>query len=220
MINPETLKRIKKAGVAEKKSKIVELCTAKSVLDVGCVGQDIDYFNPFWIHNLIKEVCTVIDGVDIDVEGIRLLNEKGYSVCLAEDLQSLNKKYDIVLMSDVIEHVNDPVAFLSFYSKFLNESGKMVIATPNAHGIRNFTSILLRNDYSLNHEHTFWLCPKTISEIADRADLKFADFFWLKEYFKMKDLKGIMNKIVYMINSLLQKTRTNFNPNFMFIASK
>ncbi len=220
MIDPENLKKIKRARVVNKQAKIIELCTSKSVLDVGCVGQDIDYNNPEWMHNLIKNVCISIDGVDIDKEGINILNSKGYSVYLAEDLRSLNKKYDIVLMSDVIEHVNDPVAFLSFYSKFLNESGRMVITTPNAHGIRNFTSIILRNDYALNTEHTFWLCPKTMAEIVNRAALRFADFYWLNEYFTIKEVKGIKNKVTYVSNSLLRRIRTNFNANFMFIVSK
>jgi len=220
MISPEILNKIKKAGVSSKKVKVLELCTAKNVLDVGCVGQDIDYFNPDWMHNLIKEVSISIDGVDIDQKGIAHLKENGYSVYTTEELQSQKKRYDIVLMSDVIEHVNDPVAFLSFYSEFLNDIGRMVITTPNAHGIRNFTSIILRNDYSLNPEHTFWLCPKTMAEVVNRAGLKFEDFFWLKEYYTKKELKGFKNKCIYSTNSFLQKIKSNFHPNFMYIISK
>ncbi|MCX6254820.1 MAG: class I SAM-dependent methyltransferase [Bacteroidia bacterium] len=220
MNNTDHLKTFKKARATEKKAKIIELCTAKVVLDVGCVGQDLTFDNPDWMHNLIRKVSTSIDGVDINPEGIQLLKDKGFSVYLAEELISLNKKYDIVLLSDVIEHVNDPVAFVTFYSNFLNDSGKMVITTPNAHGIRNFTSILVRNDYSLNPEHTFWLCPKTMSEITRRANLKLVDFFWLKEYFTIRELNGFTNKIAFTFNSALQKIRTNFYPNFMFIVSK
>ena len=220
MNNSDTLARIRNAPVTEKRSKIIDLCTGQTVLDVGCVGQDYNYNDPDWMHNLIRNVSASVDGVDIEPVGIQSMRDKGFSVYFSEELMSLNKKYDVVLMSDVIEHVNDPVDFLSFYSKFLNESGKIVITTPNAHAVRNFTSILLRNDYSLNPEHTFWLCPRTISEIVRRAELKFVDFFWLKEYFKIKELKGFRNRTIFRINSTLQKIRTNFYPNFMFIISK
>lgn len=220
MDNTEYKLRIKKAKVTDKHLKIIELCAGKTVLDVGCVGQDIDYNNPKWLHNRIKAVCAGIDGVDIDSEGVSKLREKGFSVFLPDELISLNKKYDIVMMADVIEHVNDPVAFLSFYSAFLNGNGKMIITTPNAHGVRNFTSILLWNNYSLNAEHTMWLCPKTMLEITRRAGLKFSDFWWLNEYFKINSLKGLKNKTVFRINSVLQRLRTNFYPNFMFIVSR
>jgi len=220
MNNSDTLARIRNAPVTEKRSKIIDLCAGQTVLDVGCVGQDYNYNDPDWMHNLIRNVSASVDGVDIEPVGIQSMRDKGFSVYFSEELMSLNKKYDVVLMSDVIEHVNDPVDFLSFYSKFLNESGKIVITTPNAHAVRNFTSILLRNDYSLNPEHTFWLCPRTISEIVRRAELKFVDFFWLKEYFKIKELKGFRNRTIFRINSTLQKIRTNFYPNFMFIISK
>jgi len=220
MDNTEYKLRIKRAKVAEKQAKIVELCTSKTVLDVGCVGQDINYSNPNWLHNQIKRVCTGIDGVDIDSEGVNALREKGLSVFLLDELLSLNKKYDIVMMADVIEHVNDPVAFLSFYSALLNENGKMIITTPNAHAVRNFTSIFLWNNYSLNAEHTMWLCPKTMLEISRRAGLKFSDFWWLNEYFKISDLKGFRNRTAFRINSVFQRLRTNFYPNFMFIVSK
>lgn len=213
-------RKIKKAGIASKPSKVTELCISKTVLDVGCVGQDVDYNNPNWLHNLVRKVSAGIDGVDIDSEGVGNLREKGFSVYLPEELVTLKKKYDIVLMADVIEHVNDPVGFLSFYSGFLNETGKMIITTPNAHAVRNFTSILLWNNYSINAEHSMWLCPKTMLEISRRAELKFVELWWLREYFRISDLKGFKNKVVFRINSVFQRMRTNFYPNFMFIVSK
>lgn len=211
--------KIRKAKVAEKQSKILELCTSKTILDVGCVGQDVSYENPNWLHNQIKKICISIDGVDIEENGIKILKEKGYSIFHVNELSALNKKYDIILMSDVIEHVNDPVGFLSFYSKFLGESGVMIITTPNAHGIRNFSSIIIRNDYSLNPEHTFWFCPKTLTEVVDRASLNFVDFYWLKEYFKAKEIKSIIHRFIFWFNSVLAKLRSQFNPNFMYIIS-
>jgi 2-polyprenyl-3-methyl-5-hydroxy-6-metoxy-1,4-benzoquinol methylase len=172
------------------------------------------------MHNLIIDKASDVDGVDIEPAGIRKLKERGYSVFPPEELKSKDKKYDIIVISDVIEHVNDPVAFLKFYSGFLNKDGRILITTPNAHGIRNFTSIMFRNNYSVNSEHTLWLCPKTIMEVTVRAHLEFVDFYWLDEYFSIHDVKGIFNRLQYGINSCFQRIRTNFNPNFLFIVSK
>lgn len=211
---------IKRAQRSEKDLLILEMCTGLSILDVGCVGQDYDYKNPAWLHNRIKNVASSIDGVDIDKDGIVKLKESGYSIYLPDELSKSGKKYDVVLMADVIEHVNDPVEFLRFYSSFLNDKGKMIITTPNAHGIRNFSSILIRNNYPLNPEHTFWLCPRTFLEIIQRANLEFSSFYWLNEYHKFKDIRGLKNRCVYTFNLFFTRLRSNFSPNFMIILSK
>lgn len=220
MDKEQIFKKIKKSAEAEKNLIIPRLCKGLSVLDVGCVGQDYDYDNPLWLHNLIKSFSSSLDGVDIQEEGIRTLKEKGYSVFSAEELSISGRTYDIIVMSDVIEHVNDPVGFLKFYSGFLVPGGKILITTPNAHGIRNFTSILIRNNYSVNPEHTLWLCPKTMLEIASRAGLGFVDFFWLREYYRLKDIKGFRYRLIWLINRLFEKTRSNFHANFLIILTK
>lgn len=212
--------KIKKSPSSEKSILIPELCAGKKVLDVGCVGQDFDYNNPDWMHNKIRKVAVSVDGVDIEPEGIKKLKEMGFSIFTPDQLTSSGKKYDVIVMSDVIEHVDDPVGFLKFYSAFLADDGRIVITTPNAHGIRNFSSILLRNNYSVNPEHTLWMCPKTMMEAASRANLTFIGFYWLKEYYKLNDVKGIKYKIIYLVNRFFEKIRSNFHPNFMFIAGK
>lgn len=213
-------KRIQKSRKSEKAILIPALCAGKRVLDVGCVGQDIDYNNPGWLHNKIRNAAISLDGVDIADEGIRALRDKGYSIYTPDELRTSGKSYDLIVMSDVIEHVNDPIVFLKFYSAFLAEKGSIIITTPNAHGIRNFTNILFRNDFAVNTEHTFWFCAKTIMEVAERAELNFVEFYWLDEYFKLNEIKEMKFKIIHIINRFFMKMRSNFYPNFMIILSK
>ena len=211
---------IKESPVAQKKKKIIELCTGKKVLDVGCAGQDYSFNSPEWLHKTLREICSEVDGTDIDREAVKVLNDRGYSVFLTEELETKDKKYDIILIADVIEHVDNPVSLLLFYSKFLEDNGLIVITTPNAHGIRNFTNILIRNDYSVNMQHTMWLCPKTMTEVMERAKLHFAGFFWLKEYYRISEIRGIKYKCIYLINKCFEGLRRRFHPNFMYLIRK
>jgi 2-polyprenyl-3-methyl-5-hydroxy-6-metoxy-1,4-benzoquinol methylase len=211
---------IKKSPRGDKRRLIPELCTGRIVLDVGCVGQDHDFTSPLWMHNLIKAAAADLDGVDIDPAGILSMKEKGYSVLDPEGIKKSGKKYEVVVMSDVIEHVNDPVAFLQFYSSCLADKGIFIITTPNAHGIRNFSNILIRNNYPLNPEHTMWFCPKTILEVLRRAGLNFSDFSWLDEYYSLKEVRGVKFRLIYLFDSCMQKMRRSFSPNFLIIASK
>jgi hypothetical protein len=48
----------------------------------------------------------------------------------------------------------------------------------------------------------------------------FTEFFWLEEYFAFRDVKGLKYKIIFIINKVFQKMRSNFYPNFMLVVSK
>ncbi|MFN8242159.1 MAG: class I SAM-dependent methyltransferase [Bacteroidales bacterium] len=220
MDRDEIFRLVKKAPVLYKDKEIINICRDKKVLDVGCAGQDFSVDDPAWMHGQISKVARELIGVDINIPKIQMINEKGFKVLTPEKLSESGSLFDIVTMADVIEHVNDPVTFLSFYSGFLKEGGRIVITTPNAHGIRNFTSIIIRNNYSVNPEHTFWFCPKTMLEVAERAGLRFSEFCWLNEYFTIKDMPGLKNRSIFLFNRMMKRLRSNFSPNFMIILEK
>ena len=195
---------------------VKQFCKDKEVLDIGCVGQDIDYSSSNWIHNQVKEVARSIVGVDINRDGIKKINNMGYKVYHYEDMKK-GKKFDILIMLDVIEHVNNPVEFLNEYQDFLKENGKIIVTTPNSNRAINFVNIFFRNDYSLNYEHTFWFCPKTFLEVVNRTKgLQASEFYWLNDYNQKQKLNW-KGKIIYFFEKVLLKKSSNFSPNFMFI---
>lgn len=221
MTKKELFRKVRSARVCDKDAKILELCKNKYVLDVGCVGQIKNYNNKEWLHDKIRKISNEVHGVDIEQSGITKLKQMGYLIYHVNELSKLQKPhYDVIVMGDVIEHVNDPVNFLKFYSDFLNDNGVIIVTTPNSHRVRNFIDILISNDYLLNSEHTMWFCPKTFVEITIRANLMVEDFFWLKEIYDITALKSYRAKLKFYLNSLLCSFRTNFNPNFMFILRK
>jgi len=213
----EKIKEEKKIFVKNK--LILDHCRDKKVLDVGCVGQDIDYDNPEWIHSKVKAVSDSLMGVDINQEGILNLNKLGYKTLHFNNLDSFNK-FDIILMLDVIEHVDNPISFIKDYEPFLNENGKIIVTTPNSNRAINFINILFKNEYSLNYEHTVWFCPKTLMEVFNRVDnLQINSFYWLNHYLLPTQLNW-KNKIIYFLDSFLTQLRSNFSPNFMFVLER
>jgi|AntAceMinimDraft_9_1070365.scaffolds.fasta_scaffold52476_3 2-polyprenyl-3-methyl-5-hydroxy-6-metoxy-1,4-benzoquinol methylase len=220
MNKEEIYRSVKKAKVADKEKKILELCNNKTVLDVGCVGQDKAPDDPKWLHGKIISVAVKVVGVDIDSKGITYVKEKGISVYTEKEVHEKGDKFNTIVIADVIEHVNDPVMLLKNYAMLLENDGVMIITTPNATGSKNFTNLLISNFLSVNPEHTFWFCPKTILEVVNRAGLKYKGFFWLREYYSRNEVKKVIGKILYVINAIFSKLRRSFNPNFMILLNK
>lgn len=199
--------------------KILELCSNKVVLDVGAIGQDNYFDDVDWLHEKILKVALSVTGVDIIQIEIHKLNALGYTFYDFNELKNINLKYDIIIMADVIEHIENPKDFLNQYAQFLIDEGSIILTTPNSNRARNFLSILFFNNYGLNSEHTFWFCPRTMSELINRTNLRIQDFYWLKEsnrFCRFRKLKIIL----LIIEKILAYFRSNFNPSFMIILKK
>lgn len=221
MFNKEVFKiKINNAQIKQKNDILLEFVEGKQILDVGCVGQDKKMLSNEWLHNILKSKASVCHGVDIEIEMVKVLKSKGYQIYTPAELEQYNIKYDIIIMADVIEHVNDPVDFIKYYGNFLKDEGIIILTTPNSNAIRNFVQIVINNSYSVNPQHTFWFCPFTLLEVTDRAGYKPVDFFWLKEYHTVNALKRRIDRLKFRFSSIMYRFRSNFSPNFLLTIKK
>ena len=109
--------------------RMVKKCTGnnrngKRLLDVGCgYGRNL---------LALKSLCETCIGVDINPEIVRTNNEKGFVCYTPEELSNNVQKFDIILMSHVIEHFapNDLLKFMDDYLDLLHPGGQLIIATP------------------------------------------------------------------------------------------
>lgn len=116
-------------------------------LDVGC-----------WTGNLGKELIKkkgcIVDGIDVDASVLKTAKQSGYrevfKVNLNNDPLKLNleKKYDVIICADVLEHLINPQAVLIQLKKSLNPHGRIIVSLPNVAFILNRILLLLGNwDY-------------------------------------------------------------------------
>ena len=95
-----------------------------TLLDVGCGRGDF---------LMRSQYCGYLaSGIDFDPETINIANKRGLSakVCEIQDLPE-DVKYDVIILSHVIEHVKDPLAMLREIHLRLKVGGYFYIATPN-----------------------------------------------------------------------------------------
>ena len=102
----------------------------KSIIDVGC-GEG-------WAINYFKKLGWEIIGVDFSDFGIKTFNPQ-YSDCVLKGdvmenidlLTSEGKKYDIILLDHVFEHVTDPIELVGKIKRIINKDGLLIINVPN-----------------------------------------------------------------------------------------
>jgi len=115
-----------------RKKKIIDLAGEirdKKILDVGCAtGYLGEYF---------KQQGNYVVGLDISQEDIMEAKKKLDEVLLV-DLESddwlellLELKFDLIIVSEVVEHLLYPENLLAKLARLLNDEGEIIITTPN-----------------------------------------------------------------------------------------
>lgn len=102
-----------------------------SLLDVGCGGG--------LICEPMARLGAQVDGVDASERNIKVASlhaERSgltidYRTTTAEALVELPKRYDIVLALEIIEHVNEPMAFIASCAALVKPGGLLVMTTIN-----------------------------------------------------------------------------------------
>lgn len=146
----------------------------QTVLDIGMVGHAIENsFKADWRHDNIRKVASRIVGIDIVEKAVLELQRKGYDVRLVDATSEVDmgERFDRVVLGDVIEHVENPVALLRFAARHLAENGLIVCTTPNPLFYENIVSVLRNGMLIANAEHVSWITPSNALELAHRAGL-------------------------------------------------
>lgn len=171
-----------------RKAFTIEFCRGKRVLHVGCVDAGIMESrikaNNF-LHYHISRVAEKLIGVDIEETGLKRLADEGYEVYRldlerdTELLRDLVTQVDVIVIPEVIEHLNNVGAALDN----LRESGfagDILISTPNAFSLRVIR--LLGNGVELVHpDHNCYYSPTTLKTLLGKhgfAMQRLVMYYW------------------------------------------
>jgi len=148
----------------------------KKVLDIGVVEHSIEHMeSDGWLHKKIVEKSSYCVGIDIVSDLVKVLNERGYNVKDVDATSDIyiGEKFDIIIIGDVIEHVNDPIKLLEFAKRHCNKNGKIIVSTPNVFYYKNVLQVLKKTTFIANFQHTMWITPSMALEMARRSSLNF-----------------------------------------------
>lgn len=142
----------------------------RKVLDVGCVGEkSIPQHRDEWLHGKLERAASECIGIDRNEKEVRELQSQGHNIVLA-DAQNfqMDRKFDLVVACDVLEHLHDPKGFFDSVGKVLKEEGQLLITVPNPWFFGRFLRCFLKGSAGVNSDHVCWFCEQTLSEMLRR----------------------------------------------------
>ena len=150
-----------------------------NILDIGCGGGLISV--------PMKKLGANVVGIDASSKNINVAktyskknNLKIKYICSSPEKLKINKKFDILLMLEIVEHVDDINFFVKKSSKFLKKNGLMFIATLNR-TLKSYIFAIVGAEYILNwlpigtHDWEKFVKPKDLICIAKNHKLNLKD---------------------------------------------
>lgn len=100
----------------------------------------------------------------------RITNVPILNLDLHEELLEVSN-FDIVVMFQVLEHIRDPISFISNLSKMLKQKGKLVVEVPNMNDLQ----LKINDEYKqwfFQIAHISYFTPNTLKKVLLRCGFK------------------------------------------------
>ncbi|MFQ5823406.1 MAG: class I SAM-dependent methyltransferase [bacterium] len=157
-------------SVRWKRRKIEKLKTKGKILDIGCGTGE-------FLHEM-KRHGWEVEGIEKDQRAAEFA-QKEYGLKVSTDdlneLTILKKKFDIITMWHVLEHLFQPLDTLNIVKKILEDDGFLLIAAPN---VVSFDANFYRDNWvALDApRHLQHFVPKSLTVFSEAAELEIFNF--------------------------------------------
>tara|TARA_B100000242_G_scaffold294387_1_gene277033 strand:- start:1553 stop:2218 length:666 start_codon:yes stop_codon:yes gene_type:complete len=194
---------------------IKKLITNKNVLNIGCAG-NVKYYLPNnkkeWHHYQFLQYANKLIGVDIDKESIEYANKYGFTI-ENQNIENMKLKtsFDIIILIDVIEHLNAPViAIENLVNNHLKDDGLLIISTPNGSSFTNFIRAIFNMNLNVFYDHTQIYYPEHFQVICNRLGIKLKNILFFDFFAKGKLITKFKNLIFIIISIFFPRLSSSF----------
>ena len=146
-----------------------------NILDIGCGGG--------LLSEPMKRLGANVTGIDASIKNIKVakLHAKKNKLdinylCSSPEKLKINKKFDVILNMEIVEHVQDVEFFLRSCSKLLKKNGLMFVATINK-TLKSYMFAIVGAEYILRwlpigtHEWEKFVKPEDLKNILKSNNL-------------------------------------------------
>ncbi len=146
------------------------------ILDIGCGGG--------LLSEPMSRLGANVTGIDASQKNIDVAtfhskknNLKINYLCSSPDNLNLNKKFDVILNMEIVEHVDDLNFFMEKSASLLKKNGLMFVATLNK-TLKSYVFAIIGAEYILKwlpigtHEWNKFVTPKDLIKLAEENSLE------------------------------------------------
>ena len=171
----EALTKARGTFVDDRTVYLCDLARGKRVLDIGVVEHFIGAsVAEQWLHGKLCQVAKQCVGIDVLADELEKLRQRGYDVRNLDLTKArLEEKFDLIVMGEVIEHLDNPGPLLANAAAMLEQDGCLVVTTPNPW----YANVIVKNlfagaPFSDSADHVGWYDAGTLFEIGQRNGLE------------------------------------------------
>lgn len=197
-----------------REKNLLSLCRNKTILHFGCADEynfERKLAEGTFLHNMLVEVASEVLGIDANASVLaRLRNEHGLTNLMVGDAERLDavgleKRFDVVLAGELIEHLSNPGLFLEGTKRFMDVNSLLILTTPNALSLKLFIHGLWKEEISSPY-HTMLFTPSTISALLARHNFVIVEIIATTQTGYRSTRNSLANAIFYPL--------LNFFPHF------
>ncbi len=173
---------------------------------------------------------TVIDGSEVLLKKAKQLHgDKLEVVCALFEEFRPSQKFDCVLATHVLEHVDDPVVLLKEMKNWINDNGKIIIIVPNKESIHRQLAVMMglqpaldtlgARDKLVGHQRVYSIA--TLSKDVETAGLKVSETagFFLK-VLPNSMMLSYSRELILALNNISPVLPKNLLANIGLVATK
>ena len=210
LFNPARINFIKNKLIEKFKmdEKSKEPLKEISILDIGCGGG--------LLCEPLKRLGANITGIDAAKNNIEVAKLHAQEMNLdikyihsAPENINLEKKFDVILNMEVVEHVSDVNLFIQNCSKFIKKGGIMFVATINKN-FKSYIHAIIGAEYILRwlpigtHDWEKFLQPKDLENIVCKQNFLFDETVGMKFNFLNQEWKTSSDTSINYISTFLK----------------
>lgn len=183
--------------ITDRERFLQEYAKGKVVLHGGCVDSGLfeeRKTSKILLHDLLGESAKKLVGVDVDKKGIEEMINLGYKDVYYGDLEHWDypEKFDLIVLGEIIEHVDNCGAFLQSVTKYCNPSTEVIFTTPNNYYFLYWIYTLLGKE-SIHPDHNYLFSFYSIKSLLGKFgfDIMQNIVVWEKvDFNRVTDTKG------------------------------
>lgn len=150
--------------------------TPKTILDIGCGrGLTGKYFKEYFKSEFVAGIEANKSAAIFAKENL----DKVITIDLNKEVLELGeKKFDLVILGDIVEHLFDPLEILKKVYQHTTDTGQIIVSTPNVRNWRLLSNLIFCGDWKytesgiLDSTHLKFFTKKSLKRMIEEAGFK------------------------------------------------